>query len=181
MLDYEIDFWNNFTDLYFKTKEMYIKAEEYDDDFCSIMQPIKEQRDALDHIIRSYTELIKSNNGQTANQDYIQKNFDKALGHIYRAFYDTADILTIVLREHISKNLQGYSYKEIISVWDKYSEVRPQLIDVTKRIVALRLKKEIKSSSKEQQKIFDEYKSIIDFLFKTLDTILIDVYPKLNK
>ncbi|MDE5770303.1 MAG: hypothetical protein K2I06_01550, partial [Ruminococcus sp.] len=169
MFDCERDFWNTFSNLYLMTKEMYIKAEEYDDEFCSIMQPIKEQRDALDHMVRSYGELIKSNNNNkdVLNEEqkkYVQKNFDKAIGHMYRAFYDTADILTIILREHIGNELKGHSYSKICSCWSDYESTRKQLVKITDQISKLRFKKEVKTSQSEQEKIFEEYKSIIDFL-----------------
>ena len=182
MLDYEKNFWTTFSNLYLMTKDMYIKAEEYDDEFCSIMQPIKEQRDALDHMVRSYSELVNSENDHLDEnkEKYVQKNLDKAIGHMYRAFYDTADILTIILREHISNELQGHSYSHICSCWSDYESIRKQLVNVTKQIASLRLKKEVKSSQEEQEQIFKEYKDILDFLFGTLDTLLIDIYPKLK-
>ncbi len=187
MQDYEINFWSTFSKLYNMTKEMYIKSEEYDDDFCSIIQPIKEQRDALDHIVRSYQALFDVESGNVPEKDidskneYIKKNFDKAIGHIYRAFFDTADILTIILREHISNILNEYSYREIISCWKNYEIIRKKLVKMPKKIAELRLKKEIKSDNKEQEDIFKQYKEIIDFLFDTLDYVLLDFYPAVNK
>lgn len=180
MHDFEQNFWNDFYKIHNMTKEMYIKSEEYDDDFCSLMQPIKEQRDALDHIVRSYQAII-SNKNEHFDKEYIRKNFDKALGHMYRAFYDTADILSISLREQISKTLNNYSYREIISCWEDYEDIRIELVNMPKRIAKLRLKKEIKSNRDEQEKIFEEYHSVLEFLFNTLDYINLDFFPRVNK
>ncbi len=185
MFDFEKNFWIDFENLYNMTKEMYIKSEEYDDDFSSIMQPIKEQRDALDHIVRSYSRIIiieqseLSDDEKSEKLESIQRNFQKALGHIYRAFYDTADILTIILREHISKYLNSFTYKQICSCWSDYETQRIKIINLSKRIANLRIIKEIKSNKKEQQKIFDEYKEILDFLFDTLDFVSGDLYMNL--
>lgn len=187
MQDFEIKFWTDFEQLYNMTKKMYIKTEEYDDDFCSIMQPIKEQRDALDHIVRSYSRLIKlearelTDKQEQENLESIQRNFQKALGHIYRAFYDAADILTIILRKHISDYLAPFTYRQICSCWSDYEHKRRELIEISKNIANLRADKEIKSNPKDQQKIFDEYQRILNFLFDTLDYISGDLYMSLSE
>lgn len=184
MRDFEIKFWNDFEQLYNMTKKMYIKSEEYDDDFCSIMQPIKEQRDALDHIVRSYSRLVRleahklTDKQEQENLESIQRNFQKALGHVYRAFYDTADILTIILRKHISDYLASFTY---CSCWSDYEHNRRELIEISKSIANLRAEKEIKSNQKDQQKIFDEYDRILDFLFNTLDYVSGDLYMSLSQ
>lgn len=73
MQEYEMNFWSTFSKLHNMTKEMYIKSEEYDDDFCSIIQPIKEQRDALDHIVRSYQVLFDIESGNASGENIAKK------------------------------------------------------------------------------------------------------------
>lgn len=179
MNDYEKNFWITFLNIHQKTKNIYIKAEEYDTEFCSIIQPIKEQRDALDHIVRAYTEII-TDDTKEKDEKYIKKNFEKAIGHIYRSFFDTADILTIILREHINKELSQHSYKMILKYWDNYEEIRKRLISINEDIATLRINKEIKKKQEEQEALFNEYDKILDFLFKTFEYVFFELYPKIN-
>lgn len=85
------------------------------------------------------------------------------------------------MREHISNILNEYSYREIITCWKDYEITRKKLVKLPKKIAELRMKKEVKSDSKEQEDIFEQYKEIIDFLFSTLDYVLLDLYPAVNK
>lgn len=175
----EENFWGTFINVYNKTKEIYIKSEEYDTEFCSIIQPIKEQRDALDHIVRSYSEMRSPANGTSeANLEKIDQNFNKAIGHIYRAYYDSADIFTIILRQRISELLNEYSYAEICSCWDDYKNYRKELNKIPKRVANLRFKKEVKANPEELNNIFNEYDAILNFLCETLE-IALDLAPKI--
>lgn len=173
MEKYELEFWNVFCKVHQKLKEFYIKSEEYDKDFSTILQPIKEQKDALEHIVRVYSKLLTGEK----DEKYIQDSFSKAIGHIYRAYYDTADIFTIILRERISDYLSIFSYKQITSVWgkEKYEKERKYLIDINGKIADLRINKDI--ANKEET--FNDYKDIIDHLFVIYKDVLLNVYPQL--
>lgn len=162
----EEEFWKEFVDVYNKTKEIYIKCEEYDAEFCSIMQPIKEQRDALDHIVRYYSD----SSSEPEDIEKNSQNFQKAMGHIYRAYFDTADILSIILREKISKLLSEFSYSEIVSCWKNYLTCRKVLTMLPLIIARLRKEKEVKFTTQGKQKMFEEYSDVLKFLFSTLDT-----------
>ena len=88
------------------------------------IQPMKEQKDAYEHLIWAYTKMydvknIASNLDEGENDNtpkntknqpsqepivqYVLSNLDKAIGHEFRAFYDTMDYLTIIIRDIIFK------------------------------------------------------------------------------
>ena len=75
-------FWTEYSFIYNTTKELYIMAEEYDEDFSSFIQPIKEQRDSLEHIVRAYSRMSSALDVQSEEvRQYISSNLSKALGH----------------------------------------------------------------------------------------------------
>lgn len=181
MTDIELAFWEDFCLVHAETKNIYIYAEEYSKDFSSILQPIKEQRDALEHIVRSYTRILATTTPTDSDTSYIEKNFSKAKGHLYRAYYDTADIFSIILREKISEYLSLFTYSEIVSVWGKkeYDEKRKYLIRVNKVIADLRIEKDVVETKEQRKQVFDKYFDIIDNLKKIYDIVLEDIYPQL--
>ena len=173
MKDYERKFWEDFCKVHKKLKEFYIRSEEHSKDFSTILQPIKEQKDALEHIVRVYCELLDGNE----DEKYIAENFSKAKGHIYRAYYDTADIFTIILRERISSHLSVFSHNQISSVWgkEKYETERNFLIDVNESIAKLRIEKDVIDKSD----VFNRYTEIIERLFNIYIDITKNIYPSL--
>lgn len=50
------EFWEKYNYVYNKQKELCILSEEYDNELCTFVQPIKEQKDSLDHITRAYKD-----------------------------------------------------------------------------------------------------------------------------
>lgn len=48
-----IGLWNNIIEIHKCTKELYLLSEEYSENLKMFIQPIKEMRDALEHIIRA--------------------------------------------------------------------------------------------------------------------------------
>lgn len=180
MEDFLNSFWKKFTFIYTTTKELYILSEEYDDELSSFIQPIKEQRDALEHIVRAYSRmpggvLVLSED----DQEYICKNLNKAIGHIFRAFFDCADVLSISLREKLSQQLKNFSYLQIVTVWPEYENERIKLIDMPKKIAKMRQKKDI-AKDEDIIPMVNEYKESLNSLFDIYDTFMKRVYPKLN-
>lgn len=180
MTDTEKTFWDDFCRLHKEMKKIYILSEEHSKDFSCILQPIKEQRDALDHVVRAYSRIIDGSDAE-ADASYIEKNLSKAKGHLYRAYYDTADIFTIILREKIADYLSLFSYKQIISAWDKeeYNKEREYLIKVNKEIAELRIKKDVIETEREREEVFSQYSRIIKHLFKLYELVLLEIYPML--
>ncbi len=86
--------WSKIIKLYSTTKTLTLLAEEHEpEEWKKFLQPAMEEGYALAHIMRSkaaelgFSEDLGPNN----KQRYIEKNLDKAIGHFYRAFFDTAD------------------------------------------------------------------------------------------
>ena len=96
------------------------------------------------------------------DQEYVKSNLSKALGHIFRAFFDCADILGIILREHLSTQLRNFSYSQIVQVWPKYETYRKQLIRMPKEFAKLRSSKDVAKKSDEIIAMVKQYKKCID-------------------
>ena len=182
MDDYIQNFWNDYSFIHNTTKELYILSEELESDFSSFIQPIKEQRDSLEHIVRAYSRMcsVSLEDLNKEDQEYVKSNLSKALGHIFRAFFDCADILGIILREHLSTQLRNFSYSQIVQVWPKYETYRKQLIRMPKEFAKLRSSKDVAKKSDEIIAMVKQYKKCIDELFAIYDEFMEDIYPKLN-
>jgi hypothetical protein len=103
--------------LYAKTKLLILQAEEMDTALCSNIAIVKEQRDALDHLMRAIGDCYANNpNGD----EYRTKNIDKAIGHIFRSAYDALDSLAISLKIKINDAMQGHTNDAISSVIPRY-------------------------------------------------------------
>lgn len=172
-------FWKKYNYIYKKQKELYILSEEYDKDLCSFLQPIKEQKDSLDHIVRVYSNFYKLGDNSEYDEDYIKKNLDKAIGHIYRAYYDAADFLSVVLREKISANLNNFTYTEIVSVWKDYETYRKKLIDFPDKMADLRLDKGVDKDTFEISKKISLYESAINELLDIYKIFVVEILPLL--
>ncbi len=171
------NFWAKFNDIHRRTKEYFILAEEYNENLETFIQPIKEHKDALEHIVRATSKCLNSNENCSEDDfEYIKANLDKALGHIYRAFYDCSDILSIVLRKKISEGLKPFTYEEIVEAWTGYSQIRERLIKIPSQFQELRIKKDI---GKITNKFLDKYKAEIDWLFEVYETLYIKIIPRL--
>jgi len=114
----------------------------------TLIQVTLEQRNALDHIIRATSRELKvaKMDASPAEEDanYIQENYDKALGHVYRGFFDACDWSCIVLREKVTETLQPYTTECITKVLpDYYSRLRPRLDQLTKEVSRIREAKDI--------------------------------------
>lgn len=180
MEDFIKDFWDKFISIYKNTKELYILSEEYEPGFNSYIQPIKEQKDALDHIVRSYFRYISTPKLDIKDLEYMKANFQKSIGHIFRAFFDTCDILSITLREKLSAELKPFRYSEIIRVWPEYETERSYLAGLPQQIANMRQKKDIAQNSDNIFDLVSKYRAIIDRLHQIYIVFMKDIYPKLN-
>ena len=108
------------------TKHYLLIAEEISNEGVAFLQPLKEHRDAYDHLMRIFAVPIKIDIQQTVDtHDYILDNVKKAFGHEYRAFFDTADWFTYICRKYIREELslitKEKKYKE---KFDDFEEVK---------------------------------------------------------
>ena len=178
-VDILVPYWLRISQIHDITKELYIRSEEYSYELKSFLQPVKELKDAYEHVVRASTRAFCN----TPNNDdivYIKANMEKAVGHEYRAFFDTADFLCITLRNRIISRLESFQYNQILIVWSEYEKARERIITITEDIASIRLKKDVGSSDKMCDLIF-EYKGIVEELIKYYIKIDLEVYPELEK
>lgn len=117
------NYWDDICKIHLFTKHYLLLAEEMSVDGDLFLQPLKEHRDAYDHIIRVYAALGKKINVDNADE-YMKNNMSKALGHEYRAFFDTADWLTLICRERINDLLAEKSREEVVKKYSNYSNLK---------------------------------------------------------
>lgn len=145
-------FWEEICELYNLTKKYQLLAEELAG--SSYIQPILEQKNALDHIIKAYLESSKS-------MEEANKQLGGAKAHLYRAFWDVADWLSIICRESVYKLLRKKSPKKIADACPEYySEIRKKLVDMPEAISDMRFKKD------DKIQYVKEYCDILDELVK---------------
>ena len=167
------DYWESICQIYFLTKHYLLLSEELSDDFDTFLQPVKEHRDAFDHIARVYGYEYLQSEIKNVEQ-YREQNMKKALGHVYRAFFDTADWLSYIYRREIRRKLQGYSYDQIIRFYPNYKTLREDLIQFPKEIALLRQNKDISDNAKEIIVEVQKYADILDKLwdyYKHINTL----------
>ena len=81
-MNYEI--WLRIITIHQYAKDLLIKCEEIDSHQLSgFIQPFKEQRDALEHIMRAQAAFYDINDdiSDDVKEKYINWNLEKALGH----------------------------------------------------------------------------------------------------
>ncbi len=145
---------------------MTINAEEIESDLKGFLQPINGFKSALDHIIRA-------NNNPADSPEYKESNLDKALGHIYRAFFDTADWLGMNYHLNILKELKPYNVDTITKALpDYYSDTRPTLLELRKQIADLRNNKDIAQDKELIINEVDAYSAIVEHLMNIYKNVV---------
>lgn len=173
------DSWEILCKIHILTKHYTLLAEEYNISTRAFLQPMKEQKDAYEHIIRAYTRKCEKCVLTEEDREYIKKNIEKAIGHEYRAYFDTIDYLTICLRELIARELDGVPYRKIIQVYPEYDKYKKILIDIPEKIAGYREKKDIGGS--EMLKFASEYGKIVDDLINCYKYLCCGVIKEINK
>lgn len=164
-------YWDSICQIYFLTKHYLLLAEELSDDFDTFLQPVKEHRDAFDHIARVYGYKFLQND-ITDVETYRRENMNKAVGHAYRAFFDTADWLSYICRQKIRQMLDGKTYDEIVLQYPSYPDAKKLLLEAPASIAKIRENKDISDNANELVKEVSEYKTILDQL--------LDIYQEIS-
>jgi len=135
--------------IYGKTKHFMIKAEEFGLEQKTYLQPRLELFQAFDHVISEYfSEQLENKAG----------SLDGAIKHMYTAFFDVADWTINEIRRLVFMDLGNYSPDVIkTAIPDYYSEIRPELDDLTERITEIRGHKTF-----EKIESVDEYAQLLD-------------------
>jgi hypothetical protein len=126
--------------LYIKTKSLILKAEQLDPSLSSNVAIIKEQRDALDHLMRVLGDFFSES---PQGEKYRDHNMSKVVGHLCRAGYDALDSLSIALKLRIAKAVKDRSNESIQAVFpDYYSQHYTTIQEIDDRVQESRGKKE---------------------------------------
>ena len=129
-------------ELYLFVKKLLLYNEIIDPDSYTFPQAINELRNAYDHFNRVLAE--KLNIVEKKEDGYSIESLNKALGHVYRACYDTLDWLSINIKEELINELKLFSpsaIKEVIPNY--YSEIIISIPKYERRIAELKARKDI--------------------------------------
>ena len=156
------NYWKDICRIHLLTKHYLLIAEEMSADGEMFLQPLKEHRDAYDHIIRVYA--AQSGMSRPDNlEHYIKSNLSKAIGHEYRAFFDTADWLSMICRDIINNVLKGTTVEEIERKYSHYKELKEFLLKLPEMIAEQREHKDIGSDLLTE---VDQYAELLDRLIQ---------------
>jgi len=178
--------WTLIVKIHNLTKALVIQSEELDPQHLFYFPIIIQQRDCLDHIIRAAygwlhpDNLKKSKNAISDSKDYNGRQMEKALGHMYRAFFDAADWVSILYREKIGESMGNYSLNTIHTIFPNYyTKIVPRLEAISLAIAEVRASKDI-VHTKEILTGVDQYMELIAELAIYMEEVQKTI-PNLNK
>jgi hypothetical protein len=143
--------------LYAKTKRFVIRAEQVDPQSRSNIAIFKEQRDALDHVMRALWEHFSEE--PKLGEEYLLGQVDKARGHLFRAAYDALDGAGISLKLRIAEAMQNISNEAISAVYPEYYDHVVELNRIDEQIVEHRKNKDIGRTTMQNM---DDYSAVVD-------------------
>ena len=172
MLDHA-KMWKTIVRVHNQTKALILFAEELDPQHDFFWPPLVQQRDTLDHIVRAQNALLtieeKSPEEKTEASKYIDKQMDKALGHIYRAFFDVADWFSIIIRERIEAIVSQYSRSTILQELPDFAEIVDIPVEnICETIAGLRATKDIGTPTDTN---IESYVATVNQLSEILKTV----------
>jgi len=133
--------------LYGEVKLLVLYSEEVDRDSQSNIQVIKEFRDAFDHLMRAIIATTRNRVPDNANSktldQYSVQNIDKAIGHVYRAAFDSLDGTVLSLKNSIHEDLGKYPLDVIKEVITDYWEMKIKILELQDNIATHRNRKDI--------------------------------------
>lgn len=162
---------NEMSQVHMFTKHYLLIAEEISEESVTFLQPLKEHRDAYDHLIRVFTLAIKDDRELNIEQ-YILDNIKKAFGHEYRAFFDMADWFTYICRKYVREELSFNSKrKKYEEKYGDFESVKKFINEVPYMIAEYREKKDVSNHEPILSEVTD-YK-------KTMDKLLV-IYKRVQ-
>ena len=151
----DIELLRKLTDLYTQAKSLILYSEEIDPTARSNIQVIKELRDANDHLMRVLAARLSTVPPKDSSEvDYCEKNLDKAIGHVYRAAFDSLDGTVMSLREKVTEVLSDYPLDAIKTVLPNYWELRTKLDVLTTDVAAHRAAKDVAGNVAETLSLY---------------------------
>lgn len=145
--------------LYSKTKGYVLTAEQIDPESRSNIAIFKEQRDALDHIMRALTEAFGGK--EQPDFDYLKAQVDKARGHLFRAAYDALDGVGVSCKIRIQAAVRGVSNDAIVAVYKEYYNLVSEVDAIDAKIAEHRKTKDVQRSTMDD---LDAYCNDVDRL-----------------
>lgn len=175
------EYWERIFYVHLKTKELYLLAEEYGSELKTFYLPVNSLVKAYENVIHVCANDYMARTGSgKSNEKYVTDNLRNALGNECKAFFDTADFLSILLRKKIGECLNGFTYPQIASVWDEYNDVRTRLIKTSREIANIRNHKSDNNDyyiDEDVEKYYNETKNLFDWYIYVEEK----VYPKLEE
>jgi hypothetical protein len=131
-------------------KELVIFGEEIDPGNRTLIQPINELRNCLDHLNRIFLYKMGLRH-ESEDEDYVKENLGKAYGHVYRAVYDALDWVSLTLKGRIVEEMNDFSLDTIQAVMPEYfKDIKPRMERILYQdIAALRMEKDVAISNEE--------------------------------
>ena len=145
------DLYRAIVEVHNEAKGLFLLAEETEPHrFRSFLQPSNELRHAYEHAIRAKANEFGQDKGPV-DPDYQNRSLKRTLGHEYRAFFDWADWLSVILRERIQNTLKPYNNACIVEVLpDYYPTIKPRIMEISKSIAKIRGDKDIARREEEE-------------------------------
>lgn len=149
------------------TKHYLLIAEELASEGVAFLQPLKEHRDAYDHIGRIFALSLKETDKSNPKEirSYILDNIRKAFGHEYRAFFDMADWLTYICRKYIREELSHKNTKKRYQEKYNFDNTKKFINQLPFLIAKYREDKDVSNEQPILKEVL-EYKKIMDELLK---------------
>lgn len=149
--------------LYEEVKGIVLLAEYENKDQKYIISSVNELRNMSDHIMRIL-----------AMPDTLDKNFEKAKGHLYRAGYDAYEIVAISKLKEIEGIKEQYKFEAITTAYPAYfKKVIPATAKAKKELIFARANKKIDNGNDEVsvERHFVQFENIATDLIKIVDDL----------
>lgn len=162
--------YRGFIEFYHNTaKPAVIAAEQYDPEGRLAITAVVELRSAFDHMMRVNAARHKVlPEGMLSSipsiSEYCKKNLDKAFGHLYRAAYDSYDIIAFALQMKIEGMLDEISYATLYTIIPNATALVKRPVNEAKHLVCEgKAQKDVESKEKEEKQ-FAKYEQALDKL-----------------
>jgi hypothetical protein len=149
--------------LYSEVKKIVFLAEYENKEQKYIISSVNELRNTLDHIMRSFD-----------SPESLEKNFDKAKGHLYRAGYDGYEIIAVSKLAAIKEIKEQFRFEAItIAYPDYFTKVIPLIAETKELLISARANKKIDNGLLEEteEKHYQLFEKIATNLMKVVDDI----------
>ena len=163
--------WSKLVQIHNYTKKLVLLSEEMDPEHELALAPLIQQRDTLEHIMRTKACELGLTQPEEPGK-YKSGNLDKALGHTYRAFFDAADIVAILYREKLKTATAPYTTACIAAVIPNYyDEILTRTEEISRGIAKVRGAKDIANHDGLLAEV-ETYMSYIEELKEFYKTVL---------